>query len=269
VKKARTGHLLVRPIVNGRDSGWHIFDTGAGVCVASTDCVEKLGLERTGDIDASGSGSTARAPMYRAKEVRLGPMRLADHPIMAVDLGFLEQHLGEKISGVIGYGVFSQCVAVIEIAGPSISLHDPAQYTLDRGSWTPLDLSERVPVIAATFEGHEGRFMLDTGDHAHITFNEPAVRKWDLLSGRELSDSKLGGVGGFVAAKKGRIDRLEIGGRKLDHVPASFALEARGTHTQTGRTGRIGAGVLENFVMVVDYGKQRIALVSRQSDPKE
>lgn len=263
VKKARTGHLLVRPVVNGHPAGWFIFDTGAGVCCVTTSSVADLGLERIGDIEAMGGGDKTNAPMYRARELTLGPLHCADHPLMAVDLAFLEQHLGEKISGIVGFGVLSRCVAVVDLDRATISLHDPAHYTLSRGTWTALDLSERVPLITATFEGHEGRFLLDTGDHGHVSFYEPAVRKWNLLEGRTVTDSKLGGVGGFIAAKTGTIAKLELGGLTLDDVPATFALEAKGTNAQTDRAGKIGAGVLQRFLLVIDYGQQRVALQPR------
>jgi len=264
VKEAWTGHLLVRPVVNGHPAGWFIFDTGAGVGCVTSSSVAELGLERIGAIEAAGGGNQANAPVHRAGELVLGPLHCAGHPLMAVDLAFLEQHLGEKVSGIIGFGVLSRCVAVIDLHRAAISLHDPAEYKLPRGEWTALDLSQRAPVITAVFEGHEDRFLLDTGDHGHVVFDEPAVRKWKLLKGRELRDSKLGGVGGFIAAKSGRIARLEVAGLTLEDVPASFALEAKGAHAQTNRAGRLGAGVLRRFVLVVDYGRQRMALLSRE-----
>jgi hypothetical protein len=266
VKKARTGHLLVRPIVNGQPAGWFIFDTGAGVCCVTTSSVAELELERIGEIAAVGGGGSAQAPVYRARELTLGSLHCADHPLMAVDLAFLEQHLGEKISGIIGFGVLSRCVAVIDLQGAAISLHDPARYKLPRGAWTALDLSERVPVITAVFDGREGRFLLDTGEHGAVTFYEPAVRKWKLLEGRELTDSKLGGVGGFVAAKSGKIAKLEVLGLTLEDVPANFALEAKGSHARADRAGKIGAGVLQRFLVVADYGRQRMALLPREDD---
>lgn len=266
VKKARTGHLLVRPVVNGRPAGWFIFDTGAGVCCVTSSSVTELELKRIGEISAAGGGGTAQAPVYRARELTLGPLHCAHHPLMAVDLAFLEQHLGEKVNGIVGFGVLSRCVAVIDLKRAAISLHDPARYELPRGTWTALDLSERVPVITAVFEGHEGRFLLDTGDHGRVAFYEPAVRKWNLLEGRALTDIKLGGVGGFIAAKSGKIAKLELGGLTLEDVPASFALQAKGAHAQTDRAGKIGAGVLQQFVLVVDYGRQRMALLAREED---
>ena len=56
VKQARTGHLLVRPVVNGRPAGWFIFDTGAGVCCVTSSSVAERGLEQIGEIDAVGGG---------------------------------------------------------------------------------------------------------------------------------------------------------------------------------------------------------------------
>ena len=185
---------------------------------------------------------------------------------MAVDLAFLEQHLGVKVSGVIGFGVLSHCVAVIDLKHAAISLHDPVQYKLPRGEWTALDLSQRAPVITAVFEGHEDRFLLDTGDNGRVVFYEPAVRKWSLLEGRALTDCKLGGVGGFVQRSRARIATLKLGGLTLEDVPASFALQAKGMYGQTDRAGKIGAGVLQQFVLVVDYGRQHLALLARAED---
>lgn len=264
VKKARTGQLLVRPVVNGHPAGWFIFDTGAGIGCVTTSSVTELGLEQIGTIEAAGGGGTANAPVYRARELVLGPLHCADHPLMAVDLSFLEQHLGEKISGIIGFGLLSRCIAVIDLERGAVSLHDPAQYKLPRGAWTALDLSRRTPIIKAVFEGHEGRFQLDTGDNGHVVFCAPAVRKWKLLEQRDLTDNKLGGVGGFIAAKSGKLAKLEVAGLTIEDVPASFALEAKGTYAQTDRAGRLGAGVLRRFILVVDYGHQRMALLARE-----
>ncbi|MCC6360191.1 MAG: retropepsin-like domain-containing protein [Phycisphaerales bacterium] len=261
VRKAKTGHLLVRPTINGHAAGWFIFDTGAGVCVVSTERVESLELERTGEIDSVGAGGGQKSAMYRARELRLGPVRLADLPMMGADLSFLEPHLGEKIDGVVGYGLLSRCVAELDVSKPSIALHDPAKFRLERGEWTKLDLRERVPVVEAKFEGHEGKFLLDTGSHSHLTFNEPAVREWNLLEGRTLTDGKLGGVGGFVAAKNGTIARLEFAGATRTEVPASFAIEARGTHARSDRAGTIGGGLLAGSLLIVDYAGARLAVV--------
>jgi predicted aspartyl protease len=265
VKRVRTGHLLVRPVVNGIDAGWFIFDTGAGICVVSTPHVEELKLTAAGGIDTVGVGGAASAQLHRAATLVLGPLTLRDEPIMTTDLSFLKEHLGEDIVGVIGYGLLTQCVAEIDLLTPRIALHDPKGYALAAGSWTAITLDDRVPGVDAIFEGRTARFRLDTGANSFITFHEPAVREWKLLDGRDVSDAKLGGVGGFVAAKKGTLASFELGGVRRENVPAEFALEAKGVFAESSRAGNIGAGFLAQFVMVVDYSNKRIALRPRDA----
>lgn len=267
VKRVKTGHMLVRPWVNGHPAGWFIFDTGAGVCVVDPKMVEPLELERSGSVDAVGVGGGQQAATYRSQTLQLGPITLRDHPVMTTDLSFLTPFLGEEISGVIGYGVLSRCIAEIDIEGESISIFDPATYTLEGARWSPMSLDGRIPSIEAQFEGHRGRFKLDTGSNSGVTFHTPSVTKWSLLDGREVTEAKLGGVGGFVAAKRGAVRVFVFGDVRRDEVKAEFALEAKGTYADASRDGNIGAALLRQFLITLDYEGQRIALRERPATP--
>jgi hypothetical protein len=273
VKRAPTGHLLVKPSINGVQTGWFIFDTGAGICVVSTPHVDAFALKEVGNIGAVGVGGSESKKLYRASALTLGSLRLADHPIMTTDLSFLKEHLHDEIVGVIGYGVLSTCVAEIEIGDaqrpPRIALFDPARYTLAQGSWTPLEMIERVPAVRARFEGpgegREGLFRIDTGANGFVTFHQPAVERWHLLEGRSLEDAKLGGVGGFVAAKKGSLAWFEIGGVRRENIPVTFAIEPKGTFSDSTKDGNIGADLLRPFRMVMDYTNSRAAFIATQA----
>ncbi len=283
VERTKTGHLLVRPRINGRDAGWFIFDTGAGICVVSTPHAAELELAPAGDIAAIGTGGGENAKLYRARELALGPLTSHDHPVMLSDLSFLRPHLERDIAGVIGFGVLSRCVVELEIDAPRIALHDPASSmlqgsassalqsvassALEGARWAPLALEGRVPTVTASFEGREGRFRLDTGANSAVTFYEPAVRKWNLLEGRALTDGKLGGVGGFLATKEGALASLELAGMRREDVAASFAVEAKGTLASDALDGQIGAGFLRHFVLCLDYPGERFALRPRAVDP--
>lgn len=270
IKRTPTGHLLVRPTINGVQPGWFIFDTGAGICVVSTPHTEEFNLISAGSVDAEGVGGSAAKPLYRATTLMLGPVTLHDEPIMATDLSFLKQFLGEEIVGVVGFGVLSACVTELDIAGPRIALFDPAGYTLGEGEWSPLNIDDRIPVVRAKFEDREGLFRIDTGANGFVTFHQPAVEKWKLLEGREalgpVTDSKLGGVGGFVKAKKGTVAWFELGGVRRENIEATFALEAKGTFADTRKDGNIGAELLRPFTIVLDYGGKRVAFVAKAKE---
>lgn len=265
VKRAKTGHLLVKPTINGHAAGWFIFDTGAGVCCITVNRKKDLELTRGGEIEGAGVGGGSSMPLYRAKTFTLGPISLQDHPLMETDLSFLNQHMGEEIAGVVGYGVLSRCIAELDLATPRIAIHDPKGFELAAGKWSELLMKERIPCVKASFEDHEGVFRLDTGANGFVTMHQPAVEKWKLLDGRELKEAKLGGVGGFVKAKKGMLKWFEVGGVRQENVEATFAIEAKGNFAESGKDGNIGGDMLKPFTLVMDYAGGRIAFVKREN----
>lgn len=263
VKRTPTGHLLVQPLVNGIQAGWFIFDTGAGICVVSTPHVEELQLEAAGDIAARGIAGAEQAKLYSATTFELGPLSLSDHPLMVTDLSFLKAFLGEEIVGVIGFGVLSECVAEIDPREQRIALFDPACFTLQGAEWVAVDLADRIPALKARFEDREGLFHIDTGANSGVSFTAKAVERWKLLDDRELEEAKLGGVGGFIAAKRGKLAWFEIGGLRQEQVAATFPLESKGVLGGERIDGSLGAEVLRPYVLVTDYARERVAFRAR------
>lgn len=261
VMRAQTGHLLVRPTLNGKPGGWFIFDTGAGICVISEPHVPEFGLRESGTLDAVGVGST-KATLLRADSLALGSLTLHDLPMIALDLRFLKQHLGEEISGVIGYGLLAKCVAEIDLVTPTIALHDPAKFTLSGAPWVETNLDKFIPIVDATFENHTGRFTLDTGANDAVSFHFSAVESLDLLADRTTTDAKLGGVGGSIATKRGRIGRFDLAGTVTTDLEATFELASKPNADPT-IVGNIGVGLLRSFVLTTDYGKRRLAFVPK------
>lgn len=269
IKLAKTGHLLVRPTINDHSPGWFIFDTGAGICVISKPHIEIFQLESSGSIQAVGVGGEQSQSLYKAKSLNLGPAKLTDHPIMTADLTFLKQHMGEEIYGIIGYGLLSSVIAEVNLSTPAISLYDPATFTLlpERGAWQDLILEARIPCVRARCEAHEGLFRLDTGADGFVTIHEPATKAWNMLEGRELKDAKLGGVGGFVAAKSGTLSTFHLGNVEHRDVPATFAIEPKGSFADAVKHGNIGTALLKRYVLVLDYLNQRIAFMPIKQAP--
>jgi predicted aspartyl protease len=259
VKRAKTGNLLVRPRVNGREAGWFIFDTGAGICVVSKSRAKDLELKDAGELDTAGVGA---AKLLRAGSLVLGPLSLEDVPMIELDLSFLKPYLGEEISGVIGYGLLSRCVAEIDLAAPSIALKDPAEFLLKGCEWTAADLGAFTPVVKARFEDHDGLFLLDTGANDSLSIRSATVNDLHLLAGRETTDAKIGGAGGFMKAKAGRIAKFELGTITETNLDAMFELEAK-KGSDPRIAGKIGVGLLKKRVLITDYARSRVAFAPR------
>lgn len=260
VKRANTGHLLVRPSINGHRPGWFIFDTGAGIDVLDPELADGLGLHDAGGVDASGMGGITPSRLRRADLMELGPMRLPRHTLMLADLKFLTPHTGERIAGVVGYGVLSRCIAEFDLSAATIQLLDPAAYSLPRGEWKELLLIERLPAIHGSIEGHDAILRLDTGDNGHLAIHQHAVERWKLLEGRETTPIGVGGVGGVASARRGVIRTLQFAGRSLTDVPTNFATTTKGALAAKNKDGALGAKVL-TMPLVFDYAGRRIAFL--------
>lgn len=263
VKRVRTGHLLVKPKINGEDAGWFIFDTGAGICVLSNTLVDDRKIERFGRIAASGVGGSVPTTLAKAT-MTLGPLTIRDMTCITLDLSMLDGFLGESIAGLIGYNVLARSVTEFDAAAGKITIHDAKDYRLPRGEWMPLTVSSRTPHIPAEFEGKRGVFKLDSGAaQMFATFHQPTVKRYGLLNGRETTQTRLGGVGGSVPAQSGVLKEFVLGGKTFNDVNVTFAEKPVGVFADPFSCGNLGSKALSSFVVVLDYQGRRVALLER------
>lgn len=268
VVKAKTGHLLVKPKIGGKELGWFIFDTGAGSTVIDPAVAKGAGLEPFGNVSVVGVGGGAAGAFYRPSSLTLGPATI-ESPVMAgTDLSFLNAPMGETIAGVVGYDLLSRCIAEIDLTEGRVALYDPAKYTLPRGKWIDAVVYQRHLCVPGSFEGHKGLLKLDTGANGDVTIHAPAVKEFELLKGRETKPAGLGGVGGMVPAAMGTLASLEVGGKTFENVSATFATEAKGAFGDVYTSGNVGNGILVRFVLVVDFGGRRVAMMEKEEGGK-
>lgn len=258
-KRAPTGHVLVHPLLNGKDYGWFIFDTGAGQNVLDNRTIKSADLKALASIPAVGIGGAAEAVLCRPDSFQLGPMTIRKPLMVGMDLAFLDTHMGEKIAGVIGYGTLARCVAEIDLPASAISIFDPAEYKLAAGKWSPLILYDRVPCVPGRFEGHDAVFRLDTGAGGSVAFHAPTVDRLKLTEKRKTHRSMVGGVGGFKPAREGKIKWLEFGGQRHKKVDATFATETHGAFGDACIDANIGGDLIGKSLIVMDYPGARIA----------
>lgn len=268
LKRAKTGHLLCRPLVNGKQFDWFFFDTGAGGTILTPEVIDALGLERFGQVPVSGIGEGMMSSFVRAESLEVGPVTMTGALATEIDLSFVANAIGEKVSGIVGFNLLSRCIAEIDQKGGVVKLHDPAVFLASEDAkgltWLRLVTYERHPCVEASFEGHTGFFKLDTGAAGStVSIHAPAVTRLKLLDGRETRDTRIGGVGGMRSAKKGMLAWFELGGVRTENVEATFATEQAGAFDDPYTLGNIGDDLMEPFVLVLDYQRERIAFWRR------
>jgi hypothetical protein len=127
--------------------------------------------------------------------------------------------------------------------------------------WAPLTLVDLVPVVNASFFGGTGRFRLDLGaggGAGGVVFHSPAVARLGL-------DSLLAPRASAATpqAVVTTLDWLELGGRRILDVPALLWRSKEGALADPHLTGNIGLTVLGRFSFLLDYSRERFALIPR------
>ena len=267
VKRAKTGHLLVSPRIDGTDVGWFIFDTGAGMSCVDKSLAERLALPDAGAASALGEGGTQQTRLLKIKSLQLGPVLVEDSTVVELNLKPIALAMGEPIDGVIGYECFLGGTFEVDLEAGKITVHDPARYELPAGqAWETLSFKGRRPRLPGKIEGNEpGLFLFDLGANSSLTVYAPAVKRFKLLDGRETTETRSGGVGGIHAARKGSVDSITLAGQVIDDVPAVFVQAEQGSAgTDAELHGSVGVGLLKRFVLVLNYRDQTVGLLPRE-----
>ncbi len=262
---ARTGHTLVHPLINGKDVGWFFLDTGAEAMCITPQAAALAGMPPVGNVVVSGVGGATTGSFHKGDRFELGPISISNMTYVEIDLGFLAPAFKQKIAGICGYDLFARAVVTLQPKSANVDLYDPARYNLAAGKWQELLLHERNACVRCKFEGNRSEvFRLDTGAGDTVSFHAPAVRRLNLLKGRETRASQNGGVGGIVAAREGQLAWFEIGGYRFDQPMVTFSLAKTGAFTDEYTAGNVGQAFISPFTVVFDYSRKRIAFVKEK-----
>jgi hypothetical protein len=264
VKQGAGGHLFVRPKINGVDVGWFAFDTGTGAGMTISPVVaDRLQMPAFGKVVQGGAGKLGTGQLHQGKTFELGSITIYDSVYVELPQAFcdsMKKMFGLELVGTCGYDLFSRAVVDVDLKGHTACCHEPTSYKLASGNWEELLLNRKIPCVHVTYEGdRKGIFQFDTGAGANIVFHAPEVEKLKLLEKRHTQSIKVGGVGGTLDARLGKLDWFEAGGRRVEKPTAIFLGHHEGALDDPYVAGTFGAGILKGMKIVFDYPHRRIA----------
>lgn len=269
VKKAKSGDLLVRPLVNGKDVGWFLLSSGMEGNVLHMRTVEKLELETYGEGETRAVGGAVKNSYSRPRTISLGRMTIHD-PLVDI-IALPDDDTGVPIAGIIGQPTFRCCVIELDYVTSQVALFDPKTYEKERGkkNWQRLYGLSGLGV-EAEFEGQKGIFRLGTSSQGNtVAIHSPTVKKLNLLEGRRVKDIFIRGYGGREAAKIGKLKYFEIGGHRREDVEAIFATSETGALSNPDVIGMVGGELVKPFQIVFDYQNRRLAFVKQRATKDE
>ena len=257
--------IFLRVRVNGSEPLWFGLDTGAGSTVMNTTAAEALGLKLEGSHRSRGAGGHVPSSTARGLRLDIGGARLEDLDAQTIALNPIENAMGHKMDGILGYEFFRRYVVEVDYENLLVGVYEPAGFEYRGGGESlPLTFELNHPYVRAKVampgrEPVEGKFVLDTGSNFPLILLDSFVREKRLAESPSKTLKATGrGVGGEVQMPVGRTGRLLLGSYSLENPVTSFPQS--GWFAREGAAGNIGGAILRRFKVTFDYSRGRIFL---------
>ena len=250
---------------------WFVLDTGDKYAIIDLSIAKSLGLEFGDQVDVMGGGKDAIKGSFLKNSMFTVPgVEGFTQPLfIALPLERLAKLSGHEFAGILGFDFISKFVIDIDYLSSTLTLHDQATYKYEgRGESLPITFNSaghpvvRAQVIDGAKSPTEGAFVLDLGSGQSVILNKHLVERERFLdsSRRTIPWLEGHGIGGGIDGVVGRIKSLKLGSFQIDNPIAVFSQANSGAFAGNDAQGNIGAAILEQFKIVLDYANSRIIL---------
>ena len=263
VRIGRTGHTFVRALLDGRDLGWFAFDTGASRSVIDRSVADQLEMQDVVlSMVGSGAGGEFAFRIARCETFAVGPVTWRRPLFGVTDLSALSRAFGVELAGVFGSEVLAQAQWEHDRAAAKLAVY-PSTATWEGDEVNCIDArySGGHFLVSASFEGHEGVFVVDSGGGGKgVRFDSEVVERLALLEGRRTSAVTTNGFGGSAQVRLGKIESFGLGQRSWKNLTAIFQPPAKSGWRNPSVAGLIGFQMLDPHVVIYDYLGRRLGL---------
>jgi len=264
-------HIVFDVSVNGRPPIGFLLDTGADQNVINSTRLEELGLKTYANTKATGGGNSAEYDYAAGATFTLPGVELRNQHVSAIDQTGLEQALGVKLGGILGYDFISRFVMEIDYQKQRITLHDARTWKYSgTGVIVLVIFDSGIPhaygsIGVPTKPEIPAYFVVDFGASETATLTSPFVKSNDLtrLAQTNATVNRPAGLESQFFAQnnvRGNLQRLTLGGLTVNNVPVNMSVNTKGAYASTNFSGTVGGSVYSRYRCYLDYGNNRIIL---------
>ncbi|GAA5035569.1 hypothetical protein GCM10011506_32260 [Marivirga lumbricoides] len=178
----------------------------------------------------------------------------------------LQETLGVKIHGILGYDLFKNFIVKIDYASKVLSFYDPIQFNRSLKWYSQLNMEVEntkpyitIPVVLKDSFQLSAKLLIDTGASHSMMLHQNSNQNIHVPK-KNIRDILGAGIAGTIEGHVGRVDNLSIGKYMLDDVICNFP--DSGTYNDviksTGRVGTLGGGILKRFKLFFDYQNEKL-----------
>ncbi|MFW9887021.1 MAG: retroviral-like aspartic protease family protein [Candidatus Thorarchaeota archaeon] len=271
-----SGHLHVPVMINGKGPFVFVLDTGASITTVSSSLVEELGIPTyVGKKKKARGVGRNELPVMTAKIelLEIGSLQIQDEEIGVIDFTDLLGNTGcGPTTGVIGHTILKNFRVSVHYGTQQLSLNESnGTDTRDAFEWIPFKyLMDSHLIGVPVYINGKGPFdhILDTGSSGNVMTPTVASEIGVLIPSSEpikaegCSGGECVGVGGRAMGYGALVRSISIGSAILfDTMMGVIDLGVISPNGQKLDYGIIGYPFLKDYELVVDYPKQRLALI--------
>lgn len=254
-------HLFLNVRINGSDPLAFLLDTGADVTFLDPQIDTPVPLTLTAsDLTIGGIGAERRVMSFaEGVELSVGGLVMRDQRIVALDTAEIEQALGTRIDGFLGWDMLRHFQWELDFQTRTLRIHRERPLDWPVSGWIPLGPKRTIPV-SVSIADHivEGDFALDTGGEGFLTVYPNASRHVVTRDAAPTLESR--GIGGNLEMRYVMADRVDLAGTAIENVPVALT----GGETSVARAshdGHIGLDTLGLFRLLVDGPAERVHFI--------
>jgi hypothetical protein len=244
-----------------------ILDTGASVTTVDRAYARSIGLPEGMKIQGRGAGGTVEAELVSGVTLEIGGTRFDDMSVAVMDLSPVARGIGHPMNIILGREFFNSSVISIDWAASQLRV-TPHDRFAARKDATALQLKRRGPFNTIPVEiagGEPVEALLDLGNGSALVVPKSYWGGRADLSALPYAEGRSGGVGGLHASRNTTVPQVTLAGRTFARVPAAF-VEGGNDHEPAQMTN-VGIGLLKQFHVDLDLGRDRIYLAPRSDAP--
>ena len=255
--------------VNGVGPFWFTVDTGATLTVIDPSAAARAKLVvrdagRRANVGIA-AGDTAMATTTGARLGVAGLPVFAPPSLYVVAVQNNAAYLRHAIDGVLGTDFLSRHIVELDYSTARVSVLPPPRTDLPgRQSAVAFTLDGNVLVAPATVTLPDGqrvtaRLLIDTGSNGALTLTSPFVRQHDLVARFPSRQANAAvGINGTVFSPVIALTSVAFGDAVIARPNAALSTATAGLDASTDFDGIIGAELLRQFTVTIDYPRRRI-----------
>lgn len=270
------GMLLIKGVrVNGEEPGLFLLDTGSNVSVLDNAVVARLRLKSTGKATIDEEQKMAAA-MFAVDSLRVGPVTLRRHFLLATDLRGLSEKFNHRLAGIIGADVWSRLPFTVDYAKQRLTFHRPGTFQPTAGvpavplqlvgiskSFGPFSLANPLaghPLVAGRINGElPCRLLVDLGNNSGLWLHPQFTARHPALVLATPPRQRITRIAGRGHPREAAIQQLEVFGHNVGQPASAAAFVAAGALANDDtEDATVGSLVLRDFRLTFDYANRQL-----------